>query len=167
MDEQPSEKYLPPWALAVSLESRITDGTSLHSRATISMDNSQHLAPPITEVGDAAHACLRTIKLYQHTHEKTGPQTFLGPDSIFPDKLVEILMELDTSESYEYLRHEYFRRKYRQYDSEYVKSLHRMRRIKKNRAMSALQKALGQKLQADALQVALGESSRITNAEEL
>lgn len=142
------------------LRSSMTESSGLRSNPITSANDSQHFAPPTTSilVAEAAHACLSTMKLYQYnynsSYEKDGPN-FSEPNSIFSDDLVEILMDLDTIQCYEY----------RPYDRESadMKPLFRTYKIRAKRERLTLQKACGQELQDDISEFAVGGPSRVVN----
>lgn len=126
--------FVTPLRLQVGL----TRNSGIHPSATIDEDDPPDrrygLVPSTTYIAECAHACLRTMEFFQHNryihHEKKWPQ-FSEPDSIFPDDLVEILVELDTTGP-----------------REPVRSFFRVRRIEKKKARLAFQRT--QELEADA-----------------
>lgn len=121
---------------------------SSSSESTARAPDSQHSVQP--SIAEVAHACLLTMEYYQHNfgskYEKDLPE-FSEEDSIFPDALVEVLMELDTTELQEPLY-----------------SFFRMRRMKGNcdRYLEAIRGLWPDSLEGSAA----GERTHIISAEE-
>lgn len=140
-------------SLASSLRSG-GSGTPLHSSPTVLNSDIRKLRRATVSRAQVAHACLRTMKLYQHdtrNHYEEDRPTFVETDSIFPDDLVETLMEHDTIP-----------------DDGFARSFFRIRRIDEKKAKIALHTT--QESAADTLGavVELGsDTSRIVNNEEV